>query len=144
MTWWGAYWNGNEGLPTGAGFNFRFYMDSGCLPDSAPFIEYLLPGDDCCETLAEGGDQFSQYAYVLCLDLPLPAGTYWFSVQMAAHDHAFPPQWGRLGADGAQNCSSCIRSEYFGYPDWERLDSIIGAPFDVSQMFQEECPIAPD
>jgi hypothetical protein len=102
VTWWGTYWNGYEGTPPGSGFNLRFYMDAGCLPEVYAFSEYLLPGDDCCEALADGGDMFSQYIYEYCLEECLVAGLYWFSVQMA--DHPFPPQHGRLGADMQQVC----------------------------------------
>jgi hypothetical protein len=62
---------------------------------------------------------------------------------MAEHDWAFPPQWGRLGADRVQDCSSCIRSVFFGCPDWQPLDALLGAGFDVSQVIEDECiPVA--
>jgi hypothetical protein len=134
--WWGAYWNGYE-TPTGAGFNLRFYMDAGCLPEVDPFIEYLLPGDDCFEELAPGGDMFSQFIYEYCLDVCLPPGLYWFSVQMVGH--AFPSQWGRLGADQTLDCPSCIRSEYFDQAAWIPLAEIIGAEYDASQWMYDEC-----
>jgi hypothetical protein len=132
VSWWGSYWD-YEGPPTGAGFNLRFYMDTGCVPDDVPFLEYLLPGNDCCETLADGGDQYAQYVYEYCLDLPLPAGLYWFSAQMA--DHEFPPQWGRQGADRVLVCDSRFRSPFFSYPDWVPP----ALPWDASQMFEDVC-----
>jgi hypothetical protein len=138
VTWWGTYWNGYEGIPTGAGFNMRFYYDAGCLPEVSPYLEYLLPEDDCCETLAWGGDQYAQYVYEGPFDIaqPLPAGLYWFSVQMA--DHSFPPQWGRLGADMTQICDSAFRSEYFAYPEWVPAPDVFGDLYDASQMFEDE------
>ena len=54
VTWWGQYWGGYDGIPTGSGFNLRFYYDDGCLPQVDPFLEILLPGNDCGETHAEG------------------------------------------------------------------------------------------
>lgn len=136
VTWWGSYWNSFDGTPTGTGFNLRFYMDLNCLPEEAPFLEYLLPGNVCCEELASDGDQYSQYVYEYCLEVPLPAGLYWFSAQMA--DHEFPPQWGRLGADMTQICDSAFRSEYFAYPEWVPYPSI-PVLYDASQMFEDEC-----
>jgi len=136
ITWWGRYWNQYDGTPTGSGFNLRFYMDIECVPEDAPFLECLLPGDDCCEALADGGDQFSQYVYEYCLDLPLAAGLYWFVAQMADHD--FPPQWGRLEADWEQNCASMFRSPYFSYPEWVTASDIF-EPWDASQMFEDVC-----
>jgi len=137
VTWWGVYWNGFEG-PTGAGFNLRFYMDIACLPEDAPFSEYLLPGDDCCEALAEGGDMYMQFVYEYCLDLPLPPGSYWFSAQMA--DHEFPPQWGRLGARwNNQPCESMWRSPFFGYPDWTGDPTGLLYPWWGSQMIEDVC-----
>ena len=135
-TWWGAYWNSFE-TPTGSGFNLRYYIDAGCLPDVNPFLEFLLPGDDCCETLAEGGDMFSQFIYEFCHTLPLDPGLYWFSAQMA--DHPFPPQWGRLGADVVQVCDSAFRSVFFGYPDWVPAADVFGELYEASQMFEDEC-----
>jgi hypothetical protein len=141
VSWWGTYWNGYDGVPSGAGFYLRFFNDAGCIPDENPFIVYLLPGNDCCEALAEGGDQYSQYIYEYCLDLPLPAGLCWFSAQMA--DHGFPPQWGRLGAVMTQTCYSAFRSPYFGYPDWMHVYDVIGEFYDASQMFEDECGATP-
>jgi hypothetical protein len=109
--------------------------DGDCLPEDEPFLEYLLPGDDCCEALADGGDQFSQFVYEFCLDLHLAPGQYWFCAQMA--DHEFPPQWGRLSAAHILLCKSAMRSPYFSYPDWvEAPDPII---YDASQMFEDVC-----
>jgi hypothetical protein len=139
VTWWGGYWNGFE-EPTGAGFNLRFYHEGGdCLPEDAPLLEYLLPGDDCCETLADGGDQFSQFVYERCLNLPLASGHYWFSAQMA--DHEFPPQWGRLEARPLQACDSAFRSPFFSYPEWVPGEEAghIFEPFEFSQMFEDVC-----
>jgi hypothetical protein len=139
VTWWGTYWNGYEGIPTGSGFNLRFYMmDADCLPEPAPFIEYLLAGNDCCETIADGGDMYSQFVYEYCLEVPLPAGSYWFSAQMADHD--FPPQWGRQGAEWpGQICESAFRSPYFSYPDWVMYDQGIFEPWWASQMIEDVC-----
>jgi hypothetical protein len=141
VTWWGCYWNDYDGIPTGSGFNIRFYMPApDCLPEDAPLLEYLLPGNDCCEEYAEGGDQYSQYVYEYCLELPLPAGRYWFSVQMADHD--FPPQWGRQGAeDWYQECESAFRSPYFSYPEWAA--PWWPYPWDASQMFEDVCNPTP-
>ena len=100
-------------------------------------MEHLLPGDVCCERLADGGDQFSQFVYEYCLDLPLAAGIYWCSVQMA--DHEFPPQWGRQEASMIQSCVGAIRSPYFSIPDWIRDTGFIFEPFDASQMFEDVC-----
>lgn len=143
ITWWGAYWNGYGGTPTGSGFNLRFYMMAAdCLPEDAPFLEYLLAGDDCCEDLADGGDMYSQFVYAHCFDLPLPAGCYWYSAQMA--DHPFPPQWGRQGADwNLQICESAFRSPYFSYPDWEHCDQGIFEPWWASQMIEDVCESTP-
>jgi len=137
VTWWGTYWNGFE-EPTGAGFNLRFYWNAGCLPEDTPFLEHLLPGDDCCERLAEGGDQFSQFVYEFCLDLPLAPGHYWFSAQMA--DHQFPPQWYRQGiGDLVHLCDSAFRSPFFGVPDWVVAAEFPGDVYDASQMFEDVC-----
>ena len=140
VTWWGIYWNGFE-EPTGAGFNLRFYMmDTDCYPEDTPFLEHLLPGNDCCEALADGGDQFSQFVYEYCFDLPLPAGSYWFSAQMA--DHEFPPQWGRQCAEwNHESCESMFRSPYFSYPDWVLAD--VFWPWFASQMFEDVCEATP-
>jgi hypothetical protein len=136
VTWWGVYWNGYEGTPTGTGFNLRFYYDNGnCLPEELPFLEFLLPGDICCERYFEGGDQFSQYTYEFCLELDLAAGSCWFSAQMA--DHAFPPQWGRLSGYVIRLCESAFRSAYFSYPDWVPGHEICTC--DASQMFEDVC-----
>jgi hypothetical protein len=138
VTWWGAYWNDDgTNWPTGAGFNIRFYMDAGCLPEDVPFLEYLLPEDDCCEAYADGGDMFSQYIYEFCLELALDPNLYWFSVQMASH--GFPPQWGRLGADMTQICDSAFRSDYFSFPTWVPAPDVFGDLYDASQMFEDEC-----
>jgi hypothetical protein len=138
VTWWGVYWNGYDGNPTGAGFNLRFYYDDGaCFPEDPPFLEFLLPGDTCCERLFEGGDQYSQFAYELCLEQALAAGFYWFSPQMA--DHTFPPQWGRLGADMIRLCDGAFRSDYFSCPDWVSGPDFAGCECEGSQMFEDEC-----
>lgn len=136
VTWWGAYWNSYEGVPTGAGFNLRFYMDAGCLPDVNAFEEYMLPGDDCCERLADGGDMITTYVYEHSMRADLVAGLHWFAAQMA--NHSFPPQWGRLGADRVQNCDSAFRSEYFAYPTWVPAAQVFGEVYDASQMFEDE------
>jgi hypothetical protein len=137
VTWWGTYWNDYVGVPTGSGFNLRFYMDAGCVPEDVPLLEHLLPGNVCCEAFAEGGDQFSQFVYEYCLDLPLPAGLYWFSAQMA--DHEFPPQWGRQSADQMRVCDSMWRSPYFSYPEWTPPWLF----YEASQMFEDECGATP-
>ena len=113
-------------------------MDADCLPEDAPFLEYLLPGNDCCEAYLDGGDMFSQYVYEYCLELPLAAGVYWFSAQMA--DHEFPLQWGRLEADRIQMCLSVFRSVYFSYPDWEPDTWFL---YEASQMFEDVCEATP-
>jgi hypothetical protein len=136
MSWWGMYWNSYE-EPTGAGFNLRYYYDAGCLPDVNPFLEYLLPGNDCCETLAEGGDMFSQFIYEYCATIEMGEGLWWFSAQMA--DHVFPPQWGRLAATMIQVCDSAFRSAFFAYPDWVPAQDVFGEGYDASQMFEDVC-----
>jgi hypothetical protein len=137
VTWWGGYYHDFEG-PTGAGFNLRFYDDAGsCLPETEPFVEYIIT-DTANETLAEGGDLFTQYVYSECVCIPLPAGLYWFSAQM--RDHNFPPQWGRIGADMVRLCRSVFRSEYFSYPEWVAASEVFGGyPYDASQMIEDEC-----
>lgn len=139
VAWWGVYWNDYDGIPTGSGFNLRFYVDLANLPEDTPFADYLLPGNDCCETLAAGGDQYSHFVYEYCLDLSLAPGIYWFSVQMA--DHAFPPQWGRLGADMTLLWDSMFRSPYFSYPEWIVASEFFGifGTWDASQMFEDDC-----
>jgi len=143
VTWWGAYWNDFDGTPTGSGFNLRFYYTATqYYPEDAPFLEYLLAGNDCCEALADGGDQFSQFVYEYCFDLPLAAGTYWFSSQMA--DHSFPPQWGRQGAAWPhQGWQSMFRSPFFSYPDWTPAGSEIFEPWWASQMIEDVCEATP-
>lgn len=138
VTWWGAYWNGFV-TPRRSGFNLRFYADAGCRPDADPILEYLLPGNECYQSLAWGGDMVSQFIYERCVDLTVIPGVYWLSIQMADYCHNLPPQWGRLGADRTKNCSSCIRSDYFSYPQWAPVDSIIGADYDASVMIEDEC-----
>jgi hypothetical protein len=138
VTWWGVYWNGYEGEPTGAGFNLRFYNDDGsCFPEDPPFLEFLLPGDVCCEQYFDGGDHYSQFEYELCLAQDFSAGPFWFSAQMA--DHEFPPEWGRLGADMIRLCGGAFRSEYFSYPEWVRGPDVFGCECEGSQMFEDEC-----
>jgi hypothetical protein len=141
VTWWGSYWNGYDGSPTGAGFNIRFYMTATeYYPEDVPFLEYLLPGDDCCEAYASGGDQYSQFVYEYCLDLPLDPGIYWFSSQMA--DHQFPPQWGRLGADDPGHYwVSMFRSPYYSYPDWVPAGEL--DYWWASQMLEDACEATP-
>jgi hypothetical protein len=138
VTWWGTYWNSFEGIPTGSGFNIRFYLTATAhYPEDVPFLEYLLPGDDCCEALADGGDDFSEFVYEYCLHVPLAPGTYWFSAQMA--DHEFPPQWGRQAAGWpGQHWDSVFRSPYFSYPDWVRGDNVF-MPWWASQMLEDVC-----
>ena len=105
--------------------------------EDLPFLEYLLPGDDCCEAYADGGDLFSQFVYEYCLDLPLTAGTYWFSAQMA--DHEFPPQWGRQGEGWpGQYWETMFRSPYFSYPDWVPAGDL-GWPWWASLMLEDVC-----
>jgi len=136
VTWWGGYWGDFE-EPTGAGFNLRFYMDLGCMPEAGPFIEYLLPGDDCCETYVQhGGGTKVIYVYECCFNLPLAPGLYWFSAQMA--DHEYPPQWGRLGADRTQVCDSMFRGPYFSCPEWVPANDVF-EPWDASQMIEDAC-----
>jgi hypothetical protein len=135
ISWWGTYWHDFE-EPTGSGFNLLFYYDVDCCPEDAPFLEYLLPGNDCCEELAEGGYMFTQFFYEYCLDLPLGPGIYWFVAQMA--DHEYPPLWGRQGADREQSCSSMFRSPYFSWPEWRGASDIF-EPWDASQMFEDVC-----
>jgi hypothetical protein len=138
LTWWGTYWNGFEGTPTGAGFNIRRYNDAGCIPEPTPTHECILVGNDCCEALADGGDMFSQYIYEHCGEgQQLAPGLYWISIQMA--DHTFPPQWGRLGADQTQICDSAFRSEYFAYPEWVPAPDVFGDLYDASMMLEDEC-----
>lgn len=138
VIWWGTYWNGFV-APRPSGFNLRFYLDAVCRPEADPFLEYLLPGDRCQEELAPGGDGISQFIYEYCVEVPLDAGVYWLSIQMADYCHMFPPQWGRPGADRTINCPSCIRSEHFGFPQWAPIDSIIGADYEASVMLEDEC-----
>ena len=141
VTWWGTYFNSFDGTPTGAGFNLRFYRTAAeYYPEDVPFVEYLLPGDDCCEVLADGGDQFSHFVYEYCLELPLASGTYWFSSQMA--DHEFPPQWGRQGTEWpGQYWETMFRSPYFSYPDWVPADSWFS--WWASQMLEDVCEPTP-
>jgi hypothetical protein len=134
--WWGMYWGGFE-EPLAEGFNLRFYYeDVDCLPEAEPFVEYLIEGN-ANETLAEGGNMYNQFIYSHCVCVPLPAGQYWFSAQMA--DHPFPPQWARQGADMVRLCESAFRSEFFAFPEWVPAHYPFGAPFDASQMFEDEC-----
>ena len=138
VTWWGVYWNGFDGTVTGAGFNLRFYGDDGnCFPEDPPFLEFLLPGDVCCERLFEGGDQNSQFEYEFCLEHAFASGLFWFSAQMA--DHEFPPEWGRLGSDMIRLCDGAFRSEYFSCPDWVSGPDFAGCECESSQMFEDEC-----
>ena len=81
VTWWGGYWNyyDHTQFPTGSGFNLRYYYDAGCLPEVTPFLEFLLPGDDCCETLTDcPEDDDHIFVYEYCHSLPLEPGLYWF------------------------------------------------------------------
>jgi hypothetical protein len=139
VTWWGSYWNYSyvEDIPVAGGYNIKFYMDAGCLPEMVPFLEYLLPGDNCCEDYAPGGDGIAQFMYEYCVDVPLDAGLYWCGIQHG--DHPFLGQWGRLGADMTQICDSAFRSEYFSYPEWTPAPDVFGALYDASQMFEDEC-----
>lgn len=140
VTWWGGYWNYDDHtqFPTGSGFNLRYYYDAGCLPEVTPFLEFLLPGDDCCETLTDcPEDDDHIFVYEYCHSLPLEPGLYWFSAQMA--DHPFPPQWGRLSTGIVQICESTFRSEYFAYPEWTPASAVFGYLYDASQMFEDEC-----
>lgn len=137
ITWWGTYWNGWEGEVTGAGFNLRFYNDDGCLPEPSPMVEYLLPGDVCCETWVHGSGSSVKFVYEYCLEYSLPAGLFWFSAQMA--DHTFPPQWGRLGTGVIQMCEGVFRSVYYSFPEWVAVSESIGCECEASQMFEDEC-----
>ena len=137
VTWWGSYWASFE-VPTGAGFNLRLYYDAGCLPEVEAFSEWLLPGDVCGETLAEGGDMYSEFRYEYGLGQQLATGLYWFSAQMA--DHLYSPQWGRLGATMTQSCDSAFRSEYFAFPEWVPAPDVFGDLYDASQMFEDDQP----
>jgi hypothetical protein len=134
VTWWGVYYHYEPG-DLDLGFNLRFYRDNAGLPEAEPFVEYIIEGD-ANETLADGGDMFSQFVYWHCICLALPAGRYWFSAQC---EHIFPPQWFRMGADTIQLCESAFRSTYFSYPDWVPVGVVFGSSFDVSQMFEDEC-----
>jgi hypothetical protein len=134
VTWWGVYYH-YEGAPPETSFNLRFYHDNGCLPEAEPFAEYTIDGD-ANETLAEGGDMFSQYGYWHCVCLALPPGQYWFVAQC---EHVFPPQWFRIGADMIQLCECSFRSTYFSYPEWVSAHEVTGDAFDVSQMLEDEC-----
>lgn len=136
VTWWGSYWCGYEGVQFASSFSLRFYDDTRCMPESEPLVEYIVDGN-ANETLAEGGDMYSQFVCTQCVCVPLTAGLYWFSAQVGNHD--FPPQWGRIGADMVQQCDSAFRSAYFGYPEWVYCTEIFGDPYDASQMFEDEC-----
>jgi len=142
VTWWGTYWGQSEyELPLDGGMNLRFYYDAGCLPEAVPFIEYLLPDDNCCADYAPGGDGTHDFIYEYCFDVPLEAGLYWFSAQHG--NHIFMGQWGRLGADMTQMCDSVFKSEYFAYPYWVPAPDVFGDLYDASQMFEDVCEATP-
>ena len=138
VTWWGVYWNGlDTDWPLLTGMNLRFYLDAGCLPEVNPFLEYLLPDDNCCVDYAPGGDGLGDFIYEYCVEVPLDAGLFWFSAQHG--DHPFLGQWGRLGADQTQICDSAFRSEYFAYPEWVPAPDVFGDLYDASVMIEDEC-----
>jgi hypothetical protein len=135
--WWGTYWNGFDGTPKERPFFLRLYRDAGCIPEASPFLESFT-GAYFIEALAYKGDMYSQFIYLACIpETLLSPGIYWLSIQMA--EHAFPVQWGRLGADKTQSCDTCIRSEYFGYSEWKPVAEITGSPYDAAQMIEDEC-----
>ena len=137
VTWWGSYWNGFEGSPKNRPFFLRFYQDGGRVPEAIPFLEVFTEAY-FVEALAYGGNLYSQFIYEACTpETLLSPGIYWLSIQMA--EHAFPVQWGRLGADEIQSCDTCVRSEYFGYPEWTPVADAIGSPYEATQMIEDEC-----
>lgn len=142
VTWWGTYWgNPGEDLPLDGGMNLRFYNDAGCEPETVPFVEYLLPDDNCCAEYVPGGDGINDFIYEFCFGIPFEPGLYWFSAQHG--DHPFFAQWGRLGADMTQMCDSTFRSAYFAYPDWVSCTDVFGDLYDASQMFEDVCEATP-
>lgn len=128
VTWWGGYWNGDP-LPTAGPFNLRFYNDGGCVP-----LDMIL------EVIATDVEQVqfnppNMFVYDYCVELALDPNLYWFGVNM---EHVFPPQWGRVAAIMVQLCDSVFKSAYFAYPDWVPAIDVFGAPFDASQMFEDD------
>jgi hypothetical protein len=136
--WWGGYYTYVPGDPLLTSFNLRFYDDGGCVPNDV-IAEYILC-DNASETFIydQSGYPIYEYNYGVGCTV-VPDNLYWFGVQ--GGDHPFPPQWGRLEADGGVVfCDTVFKSTYFSYPDWTPAVEVFGVTFDASQeLFCSPC-----
>lgn len=124
--WWGLYWNGQIGNEN-FNMNITFYDDAGCVP-GAQLAEYL-------NVNANQTPVGAAFVYSYGVSFPAMGSTlYWFSAQAA--DHAFPPQWGRLGTGFITSCESVFKSVFFAYPNWTPAQDVFGALYEASQEFE--------
>ncbi len=135
--WWGVYENG-EGEPNVTAFNLRFYSDAGGVPGSI-VAEYLESTPTWTIDVGQGPEGARVYEYHASVSADIGVGSYWFSAQ--ACDHAIPPSWFHLAAGQVTGYQSTFRSEAYGYPDWIRIEDLIGVPFDASQRFYTTPPV---
>lgn len=134
--WWGGYYNNDNGCSDNevTTFNLCFFDDNGCLPAAEPFATFTVT-----PTISYVGCQaheFPLYRYEATIALPLSGNTlYWFVAQ--ATDHAFPPQWGRLGSADLGPCDhGALWAPFYGYPEWvPACDDFTGICVNFSGQF---------
>jgi hypothetical protein len=143
VTWWGGFYNNTDPCEPGiqiSGFTLRFFEDSNSLPGH--LIADLSVHDFTVELVWCQEDTWPEYEYGADVSVAVVPGLrYWLCVQM--QDHAFPPQWGRLGTSRLTDIESQWRSEFWDEPDWVGACDITFEDCDFSQEFegdhQEAC-----
>jgi hypothetical protein len=136
VTWWGAFVDITEpcdpGIPT-TGFNLRFFEDVNCAPGQV--VADLSISNFSVEMVWCQQAFYPEYEYGADVNVAVvPGNRYWFCAQM--QDHAYPPSWGRIEANGVTDCGGKFRSEYYGYPNWIGACDIIFQGCDFSQEFE--------
>ena len=131
--WWGGYTEWEQGDPDITSFDVRFYSNIACTPDML-LAEYLSATPDTTQ-LGDCMDSLPCFRYELDVDVDVPAGSFWFSVMVAADDRGrYPPKWGRLGDDLDQGCFTVWRVA--GGDEWEVPP--LPPDSDASQAFEVE------
>jgi hypothetical protein len=137
VVWWGGYIDGDPGDPPVTTFDIRFYTDSGeCTPDS--LIAGLFAQPPVITYIGDDPNGYPTYMYELELDVDMPEGKFWFSVQ--GRTDQYPPLHGRAGDGGdiGGTCETVFRGDYFGieYPEWTPIRDVVGGDWTASQFFE--------
>jgi len=131
--WVGGYWGTNY---TQGDFDWDiiFYEDRG--DEAAPGVVYVGPftytQDQCNPVLIDdtGGAIYYEFSVDLPEIITFAGGeTYWLSISAIG---LFPPQsgWG-VHSDNITMHQAVFKSVFFGFPDWNNTENVLGYPVDM-------------